>query len=106
MNRKVLNVGDTTIVDTYIVNEKNLKGNYSLQLIAKDAEGTVLATHVSSVHVKGGNVYGQCLQIGWNFVPRATGYVCIEAKLVKGKKLLQLETILVCCKFEYERNYS
>ena len=86
MNRKVLNVGDTTIVDTYIVNEKNLKGNYSLQLIAKDAEGTVLATHVSSVHVKGGNVYGQCLQIGWNFVPRATGYVCIEAKLVKGKK--------------------
>ncbi len=56
MNRKVLNVGDTTIVDTYIVNEKNLKGNYSLQLIAKDAEGTVLATHVSSVHVKGGNV--------------------------------------------------
>ena len=35
MNRKVLNVGDTTIVDTYIVNEKNLKGNYSLQLIAK-----------------------------------------------------------------------
>ena len=77
MNRKVLNVGDTTIVDTYIVNEKNLKGNYSLQLIAKDAEGTVLATHVSSVHVKGGNVYGQCLQIGWNFVPRATGYVCI-----------------------------
>eukprot|EP00975_Prorocentrum_lima_P006859 1476816-Prorocentrum_lima.AAC.1 len=69
MNRKVLNVGDTTIVDTYIVNEKNLKGNYSLQLIAKDAEGTVLATH-----------------IGWNFVPRATGYVCIEAKLVKGKK--------------------
>lgn len=26
MNRKVLNVGDTTIVDTYIVNEKNLKG--------------------------------------------------------------------------------
>lgn len=86
MNRKVLNVGDTTIVDTYIVNEKNLKGNYSLQLIAKDAEGTVLATHVSSVHVKGGNVYGQCLQIGWNFAPRATGYVCIEAKLVKGKK--------------------
>ena len=44
-------------VDTYIVNEKNLKGNYSLQLIAKDAEGTVLATHVSSVHVQGGNVY-------------------------------------------------
>ena len=41
-----------------------------------------MATHVSSVHVKGGNVYGQCLQIGWNFVPWATGYVCIEAKLV------------------------
>ena len=32
------------------------------------------------------DAYGQCLQIGWNFVPRATGYVCIEAKLVKGKK--------------------
>ena len=77
-----------------------MKGNYSLQLIAKDAEGTVLATHVSSVHVKGGNVYGQCLQIGWNFVPRATGYVCIEAKLVKGKKTFVLSNFMKTVGFD------
>lgn len=94
MNRKVLNVGDTTIVDTYIVNEKNLKGNYSLQLIAKDAEGTVLATHVSSVHVKGGmymvNVYRSA---GILFLGQQAMFV-LKQSWSKAKKLLQLETIL------------
>lgn len=88
MNRKVLSVGDTTTVDTYIVNEKNVKGSYSLQLVAKDAKGTTLATHVTRVQVKGGNVYGQCLQTGWNFVPRTTGHILIEAKLMKGNKVI------------------
>lgn len=94
MNRKVLNVGDTTIVDTYIVNEKNLKGNYSLQLIAKDAEGTVLATHVSSVHVKGGmymvNVYRSA---GILFLGQQAMFV-LKQKVGQRQKLLQLETIL------------
>lgn len=88
MNRKVLSVGDTTTVDTYIVNEKNLKGSYSLHLVAKDAKGTTLATHVTRVQVKGGNVYGQCLQTGWRFVPETTGHITIEAKLIKGKNVI------------------
>lgn len=88
MNRKVLSVGDTTTVDTYIVNEKNLKGSYSLHLVAKDAKGTTLATHVTRVQVKGGNVYGQCLQTGWRFVPETSGHITIEAKLIKGKNVI------------------
>ncbi len=76
--------------------KKNLKGNYSLQLIAKDAEGTVLATHVSSVHVKGGmymvNVYRSA---GILFLGQQAMFVLKQKSWSKAKKnSLQLETIL------------
>lgn len=88
MNRKVLSVGDTTLVDTYIVNEKNLKGTYRLNLSAKNKEGKVLSTYTTQVKVQGGNVYGQCLQSGWCFVPSVDGYTSIEAELIKGKEVV------------------
>ena len=85
MNRKVVSTGDTTLVDTYIVNEKNLKGSYILNLVAKDESGNVVASHKERVTVKGGNDYGQCLQSGWAFIPKSKGYTRIEASLLKGK---------------------
>ena len=85
MNRKVVSTGDTTLGDTYIVNEKNLKGSYILNLVAKDESGNVVASHKERVTVKGGNDYGQCLQSGWAFIPKSKGYTRIEASLLKGK---------------------
>ena len=78
MNRKVVSTGDTTLVDTYIVNEKNLKGSYILNLVAKDESGNVVASHKERVTVKGGNDYGQCLQSGWAFIPKSKGYTEYE----------------------------
>ncbi len=84
MDRKVLSVGDTTRVDIYIVNEKNLKGNYTLQLTARNAAGQVVKTHKQSVRVTGGVQYGECLATGWNFIPQTEGYTTIEASLYRG----------------------
>ena len=84
MNRKVMQVGDTTYVDTYIVNEKNLKGSFTLQLKAVDEQGRTIATHKERVNVKGGNDYGQCLQTRWAFAPQSKGYTRIEASLLRG----------------------
>lgn len=87
MNRKVLGVGDTTTVDTYIVNEKNLKGSFVLDLVAKDETGKVVDRLQKRVTVKGGHEYGQCLQTGWKFVPASQGYTYVEAALQRGDKV-------------------
>ena len=85
MDRKVLSVGDTTTIDTYIVNEKNLKGKYTLNLTAKDESGQILDYHTVQVKVSGGSTYGECLHTGWKYVPKIAGYTTIEAMLYKNK---------------------
>lgn len=88
MNRKVLSVGDTTVIDIYIVNEENIRGNFQLKLTAKDAEGHVLSRSTRKVKVEGGVVYGQNLSTGWNYVPEKAGYTTIEAELLSGNQVI------------------
>lgn len=88
MNRKVLGVGDTTVVDVYLVNENNVKGNHLLKLTAKDSKGNVLSTTSYKVKVVGGVAYGQNLSTGWKVVPSKEGYTYIEAELVQGKNVI------------------
>lgn len=88
MNRKVLSVKDTTIVDVYIVNEKDLKGSYQLHLALKDDRGNIVKTCNKHVSVKGGSVYGQCLFTGWSIVPEQAGYLKVEAELLKGDRVV------------------
>ncbi|GHT38069.1 hypothetical protein AGMMS49965_00330 [Bacteroidia bacterium] len=86
MNRKVLAVGDTTTVDVYIVNEKNLQGNYLLTLAAKDEKGNVLSTVSKKVKVSGGAVYGENLLTEWKLPATSVGYATVEATLFSGKQ--------------------
>ena len=88
LNKKVLGIGDTTMVDTYIVNEKNLQGTFILELTAKDEAGNVIDCFRKRVKVNGKLEYGQCLQTGWNFIPQTKGYTTIEATLLKGNKII------------------
>lgn len=88
MNRKVMAVGDTTRVDVYIVNEKNIRGSYTLKITAKDENGKTLSTHTQRVKVEGGVVYGQNLTTNWSFVPSKEGYTHIEAELLSGNKVI------------------
>jgi hypothetical protein len=86
LNRKVMSTGDTTTVDVYIVNEKNLHGNYKLRLTAEDARGQSLATTTRNVRVSGGVIYGENLLTGWKFVPAEAGRYTVRAELLGGKQ--------------------
>jgi beta-galactosidase len=88
MNHKVMAVGDTTTVDVYIVNEKNVHGNAKLIVTAKDDKGNVVATFKKNVHVTGGCVYGENLSLGWHVIARRGGYTRVEATLVQGSAVV------------------
>lgn len=86
MNRKVLGVNDTTVVDVYIVNEEDLKGTCQLALTLKDGQGKTLGSFRKKVKVSGGNVFGECLMTGWKITPSVEGYLTVEAELHQGGK--------------------
>ncbi|MBO9203324.1 MULTISPECIES: glycoside hydrolase family 2 protein [Niastella] len=88
LNHKVLAVGDTTTIDLYLVNEKNITGNYTLEIAARNAIGATTWHKNIPVEVKGGAVYGQLLSAGNAFVAPAPGYTAITAKLVNGTTTL------------------
>ena len=81
LNRKVLATGDTTTVDVYIVNEKNIHGSFTLTVSTKDASGKHLNFITRKVKVSGGNVYGENLLTGWKLPVVSSGYTTVEATL-------------------------
>lgn len=81
LNHKVLSVKDTTIVDFFIVNEKDIKGNFDLRVKATNNKETVW-TKTIPVTVTGGIVYGELLSAKNFFVPQTEGYTRIYAELV------------------------
>lgn len=81
MNRKVMSIGDTSIVDFYVVNQQNLHGEYALLINAKDEKGTVLLTRTIRVKLTGGAVYGELLFSGLPLIPRTAGYTTVTAEL-------------------------
>jgi beta-galactosidase len=84
LNRKVLSVGDTTTIDLYLVNEKNISGNYTLNVSAQNAKGNTGYNISIPVEVKGGTVYGQLLSARNTFAVTTPGYTTITARLTKG----------------------
>lgn len=86
MNRKVLAVGDTTVIDLFIVNEKDVKGAHDLHVKATDDKGRVVWSKVVGVNVTGGIQYGELLKEGLTFVPASEGYTMISAELKSGGK--------------------
>lgn len=88
MNHKVLSVGDTTTVDIYIVNEKNLKGSYQLNLTAYDQNGKIIANHKCKVKIAGGTTYGENLITDWKIMASNPGYLEVKAELIKNRQVV------------------
>lgn len=86
LNHKVLPVGRTTTADVFIINEKGLKGNYTLEVDYRLEDGTLLDSRSAKVKVSGGAVYGECLADGFEFKVSEAGRSRVEARLVKGGK--------------------
>ncbi len=74
------------VVDFYAINEKNLKGPYTLKISAKDPSGREVFAQTVRVSLAGGDVFGQLLK---DNVPvpivGATGMFRVEASLRDAK---------------------
>jgi beta-galactosidase len=86
MNRKVLGVGDTSVVDLFLVNQVNLNGEYTLHINATDEKGNTTMTKTIPVKVTGGVMYGELLVAGLPIVASAPGYTTVVAELQKNGK--------------------
>jgi beta-galactosidase len=101
MNYKVLGMGDTSTVDFYIVNEKNLHGSYSLLVKVVDEKGNIFLHKTFSVQITGGNVYGELLHAGLLVVARQQGYTTVTAELQKhGKTITEGDDKFYAVKFD------
>ncbi len=84
---KVLEIGQESVIDFYIINESNIKGicNLYVELLH---DGKVLSSFTEKVKVAGGNRYGQLLKKDWQIPITAAGYSEVKAVLLyKGKKV-------------------
>ena len=88
MNHKVLGVGDTSVVDFFLVNRKDLKGDYNLQVKAMNEKGIVIMSKTVPVKVSGGAVYGELLASGFSVLASGPGYVTVSATLLKEGRTL------------------
>ncbi|HEX3356206.1 MAG TPA: PA14 domain-containing protein [Tepidisphaeraceae bacterium] len=80
---QIVQIPGEVLVDFYLVNEKDVKGAYSLKVAAKNAAGDVVLSKNIPVSVTGGDIYGQLLSEAVRIpVFGATGFFRIEANLV------------------------
>jgi hypothetical protein len=83
-------VGDTSMVDFFIVNRLNLNGNYQLLVKAADEKGMIAFTKTIPVRLTGGNVYGELLSAGLPVVAQCPGYLTISAELQREGKTVAI----------------
>lgn len=83
----VFELGDNTLVDFYLVNEKNIKGSHTLEVTVEDQAGQTSREN-RKVNITGGHTYGQLLVEGITVKPRISGYTVVKATLRKGKTLV------------------
>ncbi|MFH1760541.1 MAG: sugar-binding domain-containing protein [bacterium] len=87
VRNKIIKTGDNSITDIFLVNEKELKGYYSLHVKADDKKGLVLKKKYK-VKIKGGTHFGQLLKDNIIIKSRDHGYINIQAELKKRGKII------------------
>ena len=80
----VFETGKSTLVDFYVINEKNIQGKHELVIKATDASGEFF-TLTEKVEITGGNVYGELLLEGIEIKPTTAGHCTISAEIKKKK---------------------
>jgi beta-galactosidase len=85
INKKVVAVGDTSLVDFHIVNEVNLNGDYSLHIKITNQQ-KLLSEQTIPVKISGGIVYGELLTAGIPVVAREAGYISVTADIRKNNQ--------------------
>jgi hypothetical protein len=87
LKNKVVEKGDRILADIYLVNEKDLSGDFDLLIHAKNDKG-ITQSQSFPININGGLVYGQLLKEAISFNIIENGYTSIEASLVKNNKVV------------------
>ena len=83
---KVQQAGDSIIADFFIVNEKDVKGQFDL-LVKVENEGREILKEKYKVNITGGNTYGELL-INAVQIPVSPGYNTVHASIMKGDDIV------------------
>ena len=82
MRNQVVRLPGVVTADFYIVNERNLKGTYTLEIRMVAPDGKVVYQQSEKVTIAGGDTYGQLLLSGVNMdVNRIAGTYSVKAEL-------------------------
>lgn len=84
---KVLETGKETIVDFFIINEKNIVGKALLEVKATDKNGLIFSKEFV-VTVTGGSLYGELLKENISIPISSEGYTTINAVLIQNSKVI------------------
>jgi len=84
---KVIETGNKTFVDVFIVNEANIHGDFILEISAKDQKRE-LFKKTFPVKVTGGVTFGELLVKGIEVSPNTDGYCDITARLISDSELI------------------
>lgn len=71
--KQIVEIKDTVVTDFYIINEKNLTGDFKLSITAKDPAGNEIFRKEVPVTITGGDVFGQLIAAAIEIPASATG---------------------------------
>ena len=85
LRNKVIQLGELATCDFFMVNEKDLKGNFKLKVTVLNEE-QIISEHVYPVKLTGGNCYGELILKDIDIQPEKDGYTSVYAVLLKGQQ--------------------
>ena len=85
--QKVLKRGDKSVVDFFIVNEKNITGLAQLVIKVQDNQG-IIFNNSFNVSITGNTTYGEILKKGIEIITQQEGYTTITATLIQNNKII------------------
>jgi beta-galactosidase len=83
---QIVRLGDPVPVDFHLINERDVKGAFSLKIKASKADGSTGFETNLPVTVTGGDVYAELLAEGVSIPVTSAGFTSIEAALVPRDK--------------------
>lgn len=84
LRNKVVPVGSSPVADFFIINEKDVRGEHTLQIQVKDPDGKVVLNREAKVDIEGGEEFGHLILEDLKLpVLGIPGYYMLEAYLVK-----------------------
>ena len=87
LRNKVIPTGTSPIVDIFLINEKDIKGEHTLVINLEDPEKNVVFNWEAIVNVAGGEEFGQLLYEGLKLPTlKSEGYYTVNAEILQNRE--------------------